>query len=221
MAAHLAPPPGAPDTKGRRVLVFDESPAILSAAAASLGAGRVEAITSDPFLAALAKDMAGLNGQGPGPEILPLGPPPWPKSAIKAYSERYGLIVANHSALLAIRAIKALASWLEPGNGRIIISGVLCGAQSSHLVKAASKAGLALVETSMEGRWAVMTMAPRRLGKASVWEWRPGDWLAELDEDDREAIARVEALDKSGRAAKRQVEARPGFDDDPRDEGWK
>jgi hypothetical protein len=121
---------------------------------------------------------------------------------MKDLAGRFGLIVASHSAHLMVRAVRALASWLEPSRGRIIITGIPSGSQASHLIKSASKAGLLIVETALDGPWAVMTMALRRPAKAAVWEWSPGDWLAELDEEDREALARIEALEKSGRGQK-------------------
>jgi hypothetical protein len=201
MAAHLAPPPGAPDPRGARTLVFDESPAILAAAALMAGSGPVSAISTNPRLSELARQAIRLNRLGDGPEFLPLGLPPWPRPAVRPWAGAFKLIVVNHSVHLAARALKDLAAWLDPAGGRLIATGVGAGTQSAHLVKAASRANLALVETSLEGDWAVLTLAARRPSQAAVWPWSPGDWLSELTEEDREALARVEALDKAGRRA--------------------
>lgn len=199
LASHLAPPPGAPETKGQGVLIFDENPAILSTAALISGSGPVAIISSHPRLAKLAKMMASLNCLQESPQILPESLPPWTRATFRAYADSFGLIVANHSVHMIVRALRALAAWLKPGDGKLIVTGVQVGAQSSYLVKAASRADLVLSETSVEGGWAVMTMSRRRPAKAAIWPWSPGDWLSELDEVDREALARIEALEKSGR----------------------
>jgi hypothetical protein len=203
MDARLSPPPGAPDTRGAPTLVFDESPAIVATAARLAGSGPVSIIASEPGLARLALDAAALNRLPESPRLLPMGLPPWPRPAAKALEGAFGLIVVNHCAGLVVRAIKDLASWLDPAAGRLIVAGAAVGAQSALLVKAASRAGLSLMDTSMEGDWAVLAMARRRPARAAVWSWSPGDWLSELTEEDREALARIEALDKAGRKARR------------------
>jgi hypothetical protein len=195
-ATFLTPPPGAPTTKGGHTLIVDENPVIPALTALAHGSERVVTVCSEDYMARLTHLAAALNGLDSALETVLAPIPPWPKSLNRDWRGQFSLIVVNHSQHLASRLLKDLATWLAPEPSRIILTGIHTGTQSAYIIKAASKAGLSLQDTTMDGNWSVMNLVHRRSGELPVWDWSPGDLLKDINEDDKEAIERADRLDR-------------------------
>ncbi|MDR1656564.1 MAG: hypothetical protein LBT47_03260 [Deltaproteobacteria bacterium] len=195
VSSFLTPPPGAPDTTGKPAMVLDECPVITALALLAAGAGPVQIVCSDPLLSDLTRSAASLNGFDDSLETVVSPAHPWPKALTKSWQSAFNLITICYSPYLVNRVIREAASWLAPGQSRMIVTGIYGGSQIALMVKAASRAGLSVLETSMEGNWSVMTLSLRRPSELPTWEWNPGDWLTELSEDESDALALAERLD--------------------------
>ncbi|MDR3135055.1 MAG: hypothetical protein LBU69_03045 [Deltaproteobacteria bacterium] len=189
---HFTPPLGAPNTKGGRVIIFDENPGLLALAALLAGAGEVEAVCSQPSEARETESLALQNGLGQYLTVTVGGPPPFPKQLAAGWLEKHDLVVSTLSPYAVTKFIKSASSWLAPGHSRLIISGPRVGAQVSLLIKAASRCGLALLDSRDRDCWSVLTLAPRRKAELPAWEWRPGDWVANLSHDELETLAELD-----------------------------
>jgi hypothetical protein len=192
---YLTPPPGAPRTKGAKTLIFDEDPALLAAVSLSAGAGEVTAVCSPGPRAGFAMRTAGKNGFGGRLTVLQAGLPPWPQKTTLPWVGYFDLIVINYSPYLTIKFMRAASSWLAAPNSRLVVSGLHVGQQTSLVIKAASRVGMSLLETSTSEQWTVMSLLRRRVSEFPVWEWSPGDLLSNLSEDEQEALAEADRLD--------------------------
>jgi hypothetical protein len=209
----FTPPLGAPDTKGDKVLLFDEDPGLLAATALIMGAGQVEAVCSKAHFARRAEEMARLNGLR-GLTVTVAGPAPFSKEILAGWEGRFELVAINLSPHLAVKYLKQAGGWLAPepqngvgapqergypgagrlGHGRLILGGIRRGQQLPLLIKAASRQDLTILDSSFGDDWTLMTLSKRRRQDLPVWEWHPGDWLANLSEDE---LAEVEKSDRS------------------------
>jgi hypothetical protein len=192
---YLTPPPGAPRTKGAKTLIFDEAPALLAAVALSAGAGEVTAVCSPGPRAGFAMRTAGKNGFGDRLTVLQAGLPPWPQKTTLPWVGYFDLIVINYSPYLTTKFMRAASSWLAAPNSRLVVAGLHVGQQTSLVIKAASRVGMSLLETSTSEQWTVMSLLRRRVSEFPVWEWSPGDLLSNLSEDEQEALAEADRLD--------------------------
>ncbi|MDR1109516.1 MAG: hypothetical protein LBP92_02180 [Deltaproteobacteria bacterium] len=195
MADYLTPPPGAPETRGGRTLIFDEDPGPLAVMSLLLGSGQVEAVCSKSPRAAAAEELARLNGREDSLKVTLAGIPPWPRGLAAAWVGKFDLVVVNYSPYLATKFLKAAGSFLASDRSRLLLSGLHVGTQASLIIKAASRCGLSLLASSTEGDWTILSMVRRRQTGLPVWEWSPGDWVANLSEEDQEALAEADRLD--------------------------
>ncbi|MDR1922223.1 MAG: hypothetical protein LBS31_10860, partial [Candidatus Adiutrix sp.] len=186
IAAHLTPPPGAPETRGGETLVLES---ILPAApVASILAGAAAAtLICDETTAQTALATARLNGRAQALNVVVSAPADSPAGAARKISAgagqrpglnknagrgapagaarqtrdwdgRFSLIAVHLSPYLVARRLAAAARWLAP-DGVLIISGFAPGPQTASLLRAAAKAGLYLLGSINEGDWAAMKLA--------------------------------------------------------------
>ncbi|UQZ89515.1 hypothetical protein C4J81_09990 [Deltaproteobacteria bacterium Smac51] len=161
VADHLTPPPGAPETRGRAVLVLGHI--LPLAPLAAIVAGAAEAIVvSDEKGCAVANEAAALNGKS---TALTTVFDSFKNLAKKQedWQGRFGLIVVHLSPYLVARRFKTLVSWLAE-EGVLAVSGFAPGPQTALLLRSAAKAGLFLSGSITEGDWAAMKLevAPAR-----------------------------------------------------------
>lgn len=153
---HLTPPPGAPETRGKSVLVLGHGLPLVPTAALLAGA-REAILVSDEGACGFAKSAAAFNGKA---------------AALKCSSENFadfcakqdredsfGLIVLHLSPYLAIRRLKTLVGFLAQ-DGAMIVSGFAPGPQTAQLLRSAAKNGLILAASNTEGVWAAMKLEP-------------------------------------------------------------
>jgi hypothetical protein len=194
MAERLSPPPGAPDTRGGETLVLAEGPAVLPLASLKLGTGPVTFLCTGEEAARSVPVLAALNGETGRIRILPgpLAKTLRPGRTLPA--EGYGLVAACLPPALLARHVSALARLLAP-RGRIVAAGPAQGAQTAHVLKAASRAGLLLGGSVIEEGAAAICLDRPPSRRFIAWDWKPGDWLASLSEDDLSTLAELEAAD--------------------------
>jgi hypothetical protein len=223
---YFTPPLGAPVTKGGKVLIFDEDPGLLAATAIMMGAGEVEAVCSQALLADEADNIARLNNLKAKLKMTVAELPPFTKDLLNRWRESFDLVVINLSPYLAVKILKNAESFLFSDRGRLIISGTRHGGQLSRLIKAASRRGLNVIDSSSRDIWTVLTLAKQKQTRFPIWEWRPGDWLVVLSDDEKEALAEADKADRSRPRSKRlgandETPTQPldeldeGFDDFP------
>lgn len=155
VAGHLTPPPGAPETRGKAVLVLGHTLPLAPIAALLIGAAEA-ALISDEAAGDFAKRAAALNGRA---SALATVTEPFAEAAQKRGEWRghFGLIVLHLSPYLATRRIKTVVNWLAE-DGALIISGFAPGPQTAHLLRAAARAGLCLSASNTLGAWAAMKL---------------------------------------------------------------
>jgi hypothetical protein len=194
MAESLSPGPGAPDTRGLRTLVASEGPAVLPLAALRLGSGPVTFLCSGTEAQLSETELSEMNGEGgrigtlPGPLAKSL------KQGGPLQERSFGLVCSALSAPLLARHLTRLASLLAP-RGRIVASGLGLGPQTAAVLKAASRAGLTLTFSVTGDDAAAVCLDLPRPRRAVSWDWKPGDWAAELSEDDLAALEELEGAD--------------------------
>jgi hypothetical protein len=215
---YFTPPLGAPETKGGKVLIFDEDPGLLAATALSMGAGSVTAVCSQPAKARLAENMALLNQFDKSLSVKLTGPPPFPRQLVSEWVGHFDLIVVNYSPYLATKFLKSLGSWLASPRSRLFISGLHLGPQISLIIKATSRCGLSLLDSATQDQWTILKLTNQRTAEFPVWEWNPGDWVANLSEDEKEVLEEADKLDH-GRRASHQVQADLQLEE-PEDVAW-
>jgi hypothetical protein len=194
MADFLSPPPGAPDTRGLRTLVASEGPAVLPLAALKLGSGPVTFLCAGDEARISEMELSEMNGEtgrigtlhGPLPRSLRTGGPLPERS--------FGLVCSALAAPLLARHLSRLARLLSP-QGRIVASGLGLGPQTEAVLKAASRAGLTLAFSVTWTDSAALCLDLPRPRHAISWDWKPGDWAAELTEDDLAALEELENAD--------------------------
>jgi len=132
---------------GGSVLDIGSGSAILSIAAARMGAGRVVAIESDPDANLNARENLEANGVTDRVEIVEA-------TADAGLVERFGafdVILANILSGVIKPLLPAMTGALRSG-GRLILSGIL-QSESDDVVAAAAATGLRLVAEDREDEW--------------------------------------------------------------------
>lgn len=160
LADHLAPPPGAPATKGQAALIMESILPLAPLAAHQAGAGPISLIT-DGHSAPTLTELTGLNHIEAEIDCLTL---PFKSLARREdWKRHFGLIAVNLSPYTSARRLKSLAGWLRP-EGAIILGGFAPGPQTAQLLRSAARAGLELASSFNDGDWAAMILrlAPAR-----------------------------------------------------------
>ncbi|MDR3152873.1 MAG: hypothetical protein LBW85_01040, partial [Deltaproteobacteria bacterium] len=194
LAERLRPAPGAPDMRGEPVLALSEGPAVLAAAVLKLRTGPLTFLCEGGEAALSAAALADLNGEE-GRIFILKGPL---ARALKPYGGLpeggFPLAVACLPPAMLTRHLGALSRLLAP-RGRLIAVGPATGSQTAAVLKAASRAGLSLGSSVVMGE-AVGLCLDRPLARnASRWDWKPGDWVSRLTEDE---LAAIEELGDDG-----------------------
>jgi ribosomal protein L11 methylase PrmA len=145
---HFNPPPGAPATRGGKVLDAGTGSGILALAAARLGAGAVRAVDTSPEAVAAALDNLNRN-----PVTVPFEVAREEAGRVEG---EFDLIAANLVASVLIRALGPLARRLTT-DGVMIVSG-FADSQTAPVVRAAAKAGLALKQSAVLGQWTALAL---------------------------------------------------------------
>jgi hypothetical protein len=149
-------------------------------------------------MAEKAKKLCALNNLGHRLKVTLVGPPPLPKQIEENWSGRFGLIVINLSPYQTVKRLKKISSHFESIRGRLIISGLHRGGQITFVLKAATRNGLALIESAAEDEdWATLTLATRRFQDVPVQKWQPGDWVTHLTQDEMEILDEVDRADSA------------------------
>ena len=137
------------ELKGKKVLDVGTGSGILVIAALKLGYEEGTGVDIDPLAIDAAKRNLLLNRIG-NVEIL--------EGSISDVDGTYDLIVANLMPEILVRITHRIASLLE-NSGIAIFSGMLIG-QESLVITAIEKAGLRVIEISVDNRW--VTLASER-----------------------------------------------------------
>lgn len=157
IAEYLNPPPGAPETRGKAVLILEAVLPLAPLAAAFGGAGSVTLISDDQSCEA-AEQLAGLNEKQQSLTAVSI---PFRTLSRKQtdWDGRFGLIAVHLSPYLTSRRLKTLRRWLSH-DGALIVSGFAPGPQTAHILRAAAKNGLDLAASTVEDEWAALKMVP-------------------------------------------------------------
>ncbi|MDR0548030.1 MAG: hypothetical protein LBI10_01235 [Deltaproteobacteria bacterium] len=192
----LSPPPGAPETRGFKTLIFEEGPALITAAALQGGSGPVTLVCGEAETARSAKALVDrLNPPDPLEMVhSPLGVLVKEKAA--SFQEVFHLIIVSLSPYAVARRLKYFFDWLKPGPGRLIVTGMAAGIQTSLILKSAFKAGFSLNASATSEGFCVVNLARRHPNLAPIWDWTPGAWLLELTEDELSVLDEAEAWER-------------------------
>ncbi|MDR2353968.1 MAG: hypothetical protein LBF22_12610 [Deltaproteobacteria bacterium] len=184
MADFFTPPPGAPDTRGDQSLVIAPSP-VLPLAALAYGANPVTFLYSFESQPS-AKDLGALNGYE-NLYLKEFNPRKLTKNPEYLPQEAFNLIAVVISPSQAVRLFPLFFSWLKV-HGRLIVGGLCPGISASMVLKAALKSGLSLLNSSFNSKLVTLTFQKYPYRQVEFWNWEPGDWLAELNEDELRAL---------------------------------
>ncbi|MBA2668836.1 MAG: 50S ribosomal protein L11 methyltransferase [Gemmatimonadetes bacterium] len=132
---------------GERVLDVGSGSAILSIAAARLGAGEVIAIEYDPDANINARENLDHNGVADRVTLIEA----MADEALLAEFGTFDLIVANILSGIIRPLLPAFRAALRPG-GRLIVSGIMIS-EHEKVVADAAAAGLTVVDTEPEEEW--------------------------------------------------------------------
>jgi hypothetical protein len=143
-----------------------------------------------------AQKLGQLNNLADKLKITLAGPPPLPKAIEQNWLGRFELIVINLSPYLTVKYLKKINSFFESTRGRLIISGLRRGGQISFVLKAATRYGLALIESAAEDdEWATLTLAKGRFLEVPVQKWKPGDWVTQLSQDELDILDEIDRFE--------------------------
>jgi hypothetical protein len=192
----LTPPPGAPETRGQNVLILEEGPALLTAAALKSGAGRVFLVCLEDATVESAQAIAERLGLSDRLELVlsPLGALVTERARL--WNETFSLAVASASPYALARRLKNLYHWLIPKESRLVCAGMAAGTQASLILKSAFKAGYLLHSSATADGYCVVNLARRPASSVPVWDWSPGAWLSELTEDELSILDEAEAQER-------------------------
>ena len=144
----FTPPPGAPCTRGSRVLDVGTGSGILALAAARLGAGTVTAI--DPFQDAF--EAASKNVRQNGLEsIIQVS-----KATAESLNEKFDLVLANLVPSVLLKTLKYIVPLLDR-DGTMICAG-FSDSQAPQVVKALTKKGLVSQKTYSQSGWTALKL---------------------------------------------------------------
>jgi ribosomal protein L11 methyltransferase len=134
--------------RGGRMLDVGTGTGILAIAAALLAPGfRVTAVDVDPQAVEVARENVAINGATDSVEVLEGQP--------RDFTGRsFDVVVANLTAEVIISLAADLVGCLAP-SGVMILSGILTGLRSD-VERAASEAGLIIVERREAGEWSML-----------------------------------------------------------------
>ena len=133
--------------EGQTLLDIGAGTAILSMAAARLGAGRVLAVEVDPMACEAARENVELNDVRDRVQVLEATATP---ERLAEWGPARG-VVANIESGILKPLMEGLAGAVEPG-GWLILSGIL-QEERDEMVAAAQSAGVRLEEEDREGEW--------------------------------------------------------------------
>jgi hypothetical protein len=195
LTERLTPPPGAPETRGQRTLIFEEGPPLLTAIALTLGSGPLTLVTIEEETAEAAKAIAASYGLYERLEVIhsPLGVLTKERPD---FNEAFSLIVVSLSPYALSRRLGGLFNWLAPLRGRLIVTGMTAGAQGALILRNAFKAGFFLHSSATLDDYCVINLAKRPPRPEPVWEWTPGAWLSELTQDELSILEEAEAQER-------------------------
>lgn len=136
--------------EGARVLDVGTGSAILSLAAAKLGATRVVAVDVDPVAVEVARKNATLNGEEDRIQVEQGS-----LEQLRGVAESsYDLVLANIIASVIIDLSRGLHDVLSP-EGVLVVSGIIAE-REGDVREALTRAGLRIEETMAEGDWRAM-----------------------------------------------------------------
>jgi len=133
-----------------RVLDVGCGSGILGLAALALGAGRVEALDTDPV--AVETTLANAAANEMGDRITAHA-----GTLEEAAAEPYPLVLANLVAVVLVELAPRLAAHLEPG-GTLLASGII-NERAAEVLAALSAAGLLMDERIDDGEWVSLRMS--------------------------------------------------------------
>jgi hypothetical protein len=195
---YLSPPPGAPETKESSILIAEEGPALLTAAALQEGLGRVTLIAAEEQTHEAAREAADKLGQSQRLKIIRA-----PFNAVikdsDPFEETFDLMVFALSPFAVARNLKYLPAFLTKNQGRLIIAGLPAGIQTAWVLKNSFKAGFFLHSSATSDGFSVVNLSQKPPRPEPVWDWTPGAWLNELTEDEKSILEEAEAADKKSR----------------------
>jgi ribosomal protein L11 methylase PrmA len=145
---YFRPEPGAPDTRGGRMLDVGTGSGILALAAVSLGAGSVLAV--DPSREAIEAAVRNAQAHGFQDRIE------FVESTIEQLTGIFDVITANLAPSVLIRTLKKCLPLLAK-DGTLITAGFADG-QTPQIMRAANKAGLVPVKSESLRGWTGVTM---------------------------------------------------------------
>ncbi|MDR2459549.1 MAG: hypothetical protein LBE38_02015 [Deltaproteobacteria bacterium] len=197
MADYLTPGPGAPETKGGKTLVIAEGPAILPLAALKFGSGPVTFSFADASAQNSLMELLEINGFLTLEDTVEAINLPLAKLARlhkDDFSETFSLIVTSIAPGELAKHIETLKSWLVP-KGRFIATGQSGGSFTSIALKAAFRAQLTLESSVSQEDFISLTIQRSRPRNVLIWDWKPGDWVVELTEDELTVLKEAEEMD--------------------------
>ncbi|MDR1084418.1 MAG: hypothetical protein LBP22_06050 [Deltaproteobacteria bacterium] len=194
---YLTPPPGAPDTRQDRILILEEGPPLLTAAALGASTGLVTLSASEKETITQAEETALFMGESERLEIIPSPLTALAKDKSSLWAAEFGLIAATVSAYALGKVLKYLLNFLSDLNGRLIATGLAAGTQTALVLKNALKAGFFLHSSATGDGQSLVNLSRRPPSDTPVWDWTPGAWLMELTEDEKSILEEAEAAEKA------------------------
>ena len=144
----FSPHPGAPSTRGSRVLDVGTGSGILAMAAARLGAGKVKAI--DPVMEAIQSASRNI-AQNQLESIIEIS-----QTTVESLTDRFDLIMANLVPSVLLKSLKKIVPLLE-ADGTFIVAG-FSDRQTPQIVKALTKKGLVSQKSYSGNGWTALKL---------------------------------------------------------------
>jgi hypothetical protein len=194
MALHdfLNPPLGAPETKGQETLILSEGTPLMPLVARKFGSGDLSFAFSHKSTGENLRSLLDNNPEIDGITPYESSLPALMNRYKEDFQDKFALIVVAISPYLVNRHIKTLASWLKV-TGRLVLPSILGSQQTAMNQKAALKSGLVLLGSIYESDQVMLTFQRPKPRDVQIWEWEPGDWVKELNEEDKLILERIAA----------------------------
>jgi hypothetical protein len=208
---YLTAPPGAPDLRGQKTLIIQEGPAILPFAASKFGSGELTLICKGEETKFSLDVLNELNE--PLENMILLNKPLSDviKQSKTDFIDYFSLIVTSISPYLLAKNLKFLVPWLK-SKGRIIAIGFSESSWTSTLLKTAFKLGLDLKTSVIDGDYCSIQLQKPITRNALIWEWKPGDWLVNLNADELSLLDEAGKIDEN--KARKDTDTSYELDDD-------
>ncbi|MDR2198216.1 MAG: hypothetical protein LBR53_01945 [Deltaproteobacteria bacterium] len=187
---YLTPPLGAPETRGQKALILSEGPALLPLATRLLGSGELFFAFSRDETASNLKRLLEANPDVGGITPIQFSLPSLIKIHNDDFQNAFSLIASDLPPGVLNRHLKSLSAWLKV-TGRLVLASFAGAQQISISQKAAEKSGLVLYNSVYGEGGAMLSFVKPRPRDVEIWEWSPGDWVKELNEEDRLILERI------------------------------